>query len=280
MLAFFGLTTTVVCTSRSSVFGTELQSLECADGKRRKHAQLRQPQRVVIHCGRRGGGGRDNRRRGDGRRPNRVAELIRREMSPIIDDAFSRAFANDESASSVFVSIVDVKCSVDLRNARVSVSVLGTDEQRQKALQWLKGAKKELRFELAQCVQLKYIPELSFTESEMVQAFRTVTVLERLAREREEKRAHSLQAAGRMEGEPTEATPYAAGQDLDLDTSADDGLILDGLDMDGVFDVDDDDDDAHIIDVTEDGEELEAMSDDDLRRALFKTFGDEDSARR
>lgn len=278
MLAFCSLVGSVASATHCGLFGKNRTSLERYSDKYRKCAQSNSPPRVVIVCGRRGNSGRDSRRRGDGRRPNRVAELIRREMSPIIDDAFSRAFADDDDTSSVFVSIVDVKCSADLRSARLSVSVLGTDEQKNKALQWLKGARKELRFELAQCVQLKYIPELSFMESEMVQALKTVNVLDRLVKEREEKRARSLQATGEMNGMLNEETLYTAGQDLDLDASADDGLILDDLEIDGVFDLDGDDD-PHIVDVTDDDEQLEGMNDDDLKRA-FNTSEDEGIARR
>lgn len=279
MLAFCSFAGSIASATRSGLLGTNLSSLEQASDRHRKYAQSRPTRRVVIICGRRGNSGRDNRRRGDGRRPNRVAELIRREMSPIIDDAFSRAFADDDDVSSVFVSIVDVKCSGDLRSARLSVSVLGTDEQKNKALQWLKGARKELRFELAQCVHLKHVPELSFTESEMVQALKTVNVLDKLVKEREEKRAHSSQTTGRMDGMSNEETPYIAGQDLDLDTSTDDGLILDNLDIDGVFDVDGDDD-AHIVDVTDEDEVLEEMKDDDLKRTLFNVSEDENVTRR
>lgn len=232
--------------------------------------------RVVIHCGRRGGsrGGGTFRPRGDGRRPNRVAELIRREISAIIDDAYSRAFSADDTTSSVLVSVVDVKCSDDLRHARVSVSVLGTEDEKNRALNWLKSATRELRFKLAQCVKLKYIPQLSFTESELCKAFKTMTILDDLAKERELKRAGAVQTAGATAG----VASHTSGQ-----RSGDDDLILDDLDMEGIFDIeddDDDDDDSMIVEVGDGEEDLAAMSDSDLKRALYQVLGDDELARR
>lgn len=231
--------------------------------------------RLIVHCGRRGGG-RDSKRRGDGRRSNRVGELIRREISAIIDDAFARSFSSQDSTAPVLVSVVDVRCSDDLRNARVSVSVLGTDEEKNSALRWLRGARKELRYELAQCVHLKYIPELSFTESEMAQAVKTVDILNMLAKEREEKQLlRSKQAAG-VGTVHTGAASTATESDLDMDASADDALILDDLDIDGLIDEEDEADDALIVDVTDEDEDLEVMSDDKVRSVLFNTLAEED----
>lgn len=258
----------------SALRGRSVQT-RCQSAVAARCAFRNTPQRLAVFCGRRGPSSRDYRRRGDGRRPNRVGELIRREMSSIIDDAFARAFHGEGSAVGVIVSVVDVKCSDDLRNARVSVSVLGSEDQKDTALQWLRGAKKELRFELAQCVRLKYIPELSFTESEVAQAVNTVNILNRLAEEREEKNlTHVREGLEVREPVPVGALSVTEGQGLDLDASAEDAIILD--DLDGV---DDEDDEAIIIDVTEDDEDLEEMDDERLRSVLYNTLGNEDFAR-
>lgn len=224
--------------------------------------------RVQITCGRRNH--RGNVRKGDGRRPNRVAELIRREISGIIDDGFSRAFANDDHASSVFVSVVDVKCSEDLRSARVSVSVMGSDQQKGVALQWLRKSKKELRYKLAQTIQLKYVPELTFSESEMGKAMDTMMMLDRLAKEREVKRK-----SGKDDG-------FGADGDSAFGPASHDALILDDLEMDDVFvhDDEDEDDEADIVHIDGVDEELSELSDDEVRRTLYNTLGEEDFARR
>lgn len=221
-----------------------------------------------MRCGRRNSGGRD-RRRGDGRRPHRVGELIRREISGIIDDAFALSHSNEDKSNPVLISVVDVKCSDDLRNARVSVSVLGSDEEKETAISWLRNARKEIRYELAQCVQLKYIPELLFTESELAQAVKTVDILNRLAREREQKQ--SLRS-------PQGASVGAGDFDPDMGfiSSSNDALILDDLDTDGLIDIDDDASDALIVEVPGGDEELESMSDERFRKELFNTLGEED----
>ena len=51
----------------------------------------------------------------------------------------------------------------DLRYARVFVSVLGEDAQREAALQAMQQARGFLRGELGRRVRLRYTPELQFT---------------------------------------------------------------------------------------------------------------------
>lgn len=246
--------------------------LKCPSTAVIRYARERTQHRLVVHCGRRGSYSRDSRRRGDGRRPNRVGELIRREISPIIDDAYARAFHGEEKSSPVMVSVVDVQCSHDLRNARVSVSVLGSNDEKCVALQWLKGAKKELRFELAKCVHLKHIPELSFTESEMAQAVQTVNILNKLAKEREEKTTRGKQEPSSVKTAPI--VGITTDQSLDLDASAEDAIILE--DENEFFEDADADDAPMIIDISEDDEDLEEMGDEELRNVLFKTLGNDD----
>lgn len=208
---------------------------------------------LTVQCKR--GSNHRNRQRGDGRRPNRVGELIRREISPIIDDAFARYFRLEDGESPILVSVVDVKCSDDLRSARVSVSVFGTDEQKTEALRWLRGARKELRFELAQCVHLKHIPELSFRESEMAAAVRTMSLLDTLAKEREVKSSETVES-----GE--ESYQGAVADSVSLDDLGD-------FEFGGYIDEDDDAEDGVIIDVAGDDEDEEGVAfnaDKELRR--------------
>jgi ribosome-binding factor A len=241
-----------------------------------RHAPVLEGQRPASSCpgntccpimmGRRGGnsggagaggaGGRGRPRRGDGRRPNRVAEVIRREIAAIVDDAFAQmpGFGGD---APVLVSVVDVRCSDDLRNARVGVSVLGSDDQKKLALAWLRDNRKLLRFELAACISsMKYVPDLVFAESEVAQAVRAVSIIDMLARERElkrERRSNSSSSEAADTG--NEATmsgprPFGSGlgspvtvqgsvgsgdDDLDLDARAENPFA------DDIDDVDDDD---------------------------------------
>lgn len=185
----------------------------------------------------------------EGRRANRVAELLRREVGSIIDNAFARTYSRSDEAPPLLISVVDVKCSDDLRNARVNVSVFGSDEDRLEAITWLRKSRREIRFELAQAVKLKYIPELSFGESEMAAAVKTVDIINQIAQKRVQK---SEVAVG------DEAWTAPSG-DLDYNAAADDGLIFEVEDDDD----DDDDDESFIIDVEDedgDGEDIVSES--------------------
>lgn len=212
----------------------------------------------VIECRR---GGRQSRSaHGDGRRPNRVGELIRRELGPIIDDMFARAFRRSDSMP-MLISIVDVKCSDDLRSARVNVSVFGTDEEKKDTFDWLRKARKEARFKLAHCVHLKHIPELSFHESEMVAAIKTVDIINKLALEREKK-----QKTVTADSSENEASwKLSQDDDLDYDASADDALIFEEEDDEE----NDNDDDVIIVDIDSEGEEPFKANDNATRRDKF-----------
>lgn len=237
------------------------------------------PKRLTVQCRRGSSGSKDGKRRGDGRRPSRIGELIRREISPIIDNAFSRAFVRNEGQLKVFISVVDVKCSDDLRNARVSVSVLGTDQERQDALQWLRQARKDIRFELAHCIKMKYMPDLTFDESEMAKAVKTVNILNMLAKEREEKKETGVGDREREFDLASSASMKVSDQDLDLDISAEDAIITEALEeFDGLVD-EDDDDDGVIIDVLDFDEDVEDMDDDRVKGMLFNAGADDGTRR-
>jgi ribosome-binding factor A len=62
----------------------------------------------------------------------------------------------------VGVTITKVDVSPDLRNARVSVSLLGSDEQLGDALKGLNRATGKLRHELGERLQLRHVPQLHF----------------------------------------------------------------------------------------------------------------------
>jgi ribosome-binding factor A len=60
------------------------------------------------------------------------------------------------------VSITDVSISPDMRNARISVSQLGSDAELVKAVKALNGAAVLLRRRLGKTLKLRYMPALSF----------------------------------------------------------------------------------------------------------------------
>lgn len=91
-----------------------------------------------------------------GQRQERVAELLREELSRIIQREL------DDPRLAGLISVTEVSVPPDLRQAQVFVSVYGDDEARKKALAGLKSAAKRIRHQLAQAVQLRHTPELEF----------------------------------------------------------------------------------------------------------------------
>lgn len=87
------------------------------------------------------------------RRTNRVAELLRDELNELILHRLKDPRVKLASVSSVEVT-------GDLSRARVSVSVLGEEEDRTSALEGLRNAAGFLRTQLARRLRLRTTPEL------------------------------------------------------------------------------------------------------------------------
>jgi ribosome-binding factor A len=105
------------------------------------------------------------------RRTIRVDELLKQELAGLIRDM------KDPRVG--FTTVMDVRTSPDLRHARVYVSVLGAEEDKQATLSALQGARGYLRGRLGRDVTLKYLPELHFElDRTLEQAARIDALLE------------------------------------------------------------------------------------------------------
>lgn len=91
------------------------------------------------------------------RRTLQVGELLREELTDII-----RREVKDPRVG--FMSITNVDVTPDLRSARVYVSVLGSDEEREKTLDALRSAAKFIRFHLKPRLRMRQIPDLEFRD--------------------------------------------------------------------------------------------------------------------
>jgi len=91
----------------------------------------------------------------DSRRSQRVADVVRAELSRLI-----LLEAHDPDLHRV--TVTDVEMPPDLRSARVYFSCLGGDDEREKAGEALRRAAGFLRREVGQRCQLRYAPELHF----------------------------------------------------------------------------------------------------------------------
>lgn len=87
----------------------------------------------------------------------RISEMVKQELGEIIKRDLKDPRIPD------LVSVVDVEVTRDLKLARVSISVYGTDEQKNNAIQGLKSAAGYVRKEIAHRLKLRATPEIQFT---------------------------------------------------------------------------------------------------------------------
>jgi ribosome-binding factor A len=96
------------------------------------------------------------------RRPQRVALLVREELSRLV-----LMVAHDPDLRRV--TITDVEMPGDLRSARIYFSCLGTEAERELAKAALDRAAGYLRREVTQRCGLRYAPELTFRFDETLE---------------------------------------------------------------------------------------------------------------
>jgi ribosome-binding factor A len=105
----------------------------------------------------------------------------------------SNAIATDLKDPRVgFVTVTGVKTSPDLRHARVYVSILGDDAEREESMEGLRSAHGFLQGRLASELTLKHTPSLSFEYDESVDRGMRISGLlsENAAREQESTSDH------------------------------------------------------------------------------------------
>ncbi len=90
------------------------------------------------------------------RRIERVNNLIRQEISELLQ----RQVKDPRLGS--FVAVTEVSTSSDLRHAKIFVSRIGSEEEKQETLNVLAAASGFFRNQLARRLRLRRIPELSF----------------------------------------------------------------------------------------------------------------------
>lgn len=115
----------------------------------------------------------------DQRRTARVSEAVREELSEIIGFEMS-----DPRVKGITISEVHV--TPDGRQARVNVAIFGDGDQQKEALAALNHARAHLRHQLAGRLQLRHVPELTFTADAGIAASSRVELL--LERVRKNKR--------------------------------------------------------------------------------------------
>lgn len=85
-----------------------------------------------------------------------------------------------------FVSITHVETSPDLHHAKVSISMIGTQEEKEKVLAALQSAAGFIAVHASKKAQLRYFPELIFKiDTALEEHFRIEEILGKIERERE-----------------------------------------------------------------------------------------------
>jgi ribosome-binding factor A len=97
------------------------------------------------------------------RRSERVDSVIRREISELLCEQ-----VNDPRLTR-FISVTRVVTSPDLRHAKVYISTLGDKVNKKEILQGFTAASGFLRRQLANRLELRHMPELSFHLDESIE---------------------------------------------------------------------------------------------------------------
>jgi ribosome-binding factor A len=90
-----------------------------------------------------------------------MTERMRR-VNAAVKEVLSEALGELKDPRIGFVTITAVETSPDLRNARVFVSVLGSEEAREQTLQGLSAAHGILQAHVARELRMKRTPQLAF----------------------------------------------------------------------------------------------------------------------
>lgn len=128
------------------------------------------------------------------RRPEKLAELVREEITQIVGYEL-----DDPRVASV--TVTEVRMTENLRDARVFVTVLGTEEEKHAALVALKHAAPYIRRQLGQSLNMRYTPEIHFIRDTVEES--AVRVEELLT---EIGKGHSLQSDASASSDAADGT--------------------------------------------------------------------------
>ncbi len=116
------------------------------------------------------------------RRSERTSKLIQREISALLERE-----VNDPRLSK-FVSVTEVTLSPDLTHAKVYVSTLGSEMNKEDLLAGFSKASGFLRKELAAHLRLRQMPELSFHYDDSIErGARLLELMSELSTQKDDK---------------------------------------------------------------------------------------------
>ncbi len=91
------------------------------------------------------------------RRVERVASLIRKEMSMILVNGI-----RDQRVHSTMITITNVEVSGDLQHCKIFVSIFGNEDQTSEVFSGLEASQNFLKGELGRRLQMRRAPEIIF----------------------------------------------------------------------------------------------------------------------
>lgn len=96
------------------------------------------------------------------KRANRVAEQMKQELADII----GRRMKDPRVG---FITVTSVDVTGDLQQAKVYVTVLGNNEEKEASLETLQKASGFIRSEIGERIRLRKVPEIEFVFDESVE---------------------------------------------------------------------------------------------------------------
>lgn len=112
------------------------------------------------------------------------AERVSDQMKQEIADILMRKIKDPRIG---FVTVTDVDVADDLRNAKVFVSVYGSDAEKESSLKGLRSAVAFIRSEVGKRMRMRYVPELLFRFDSTVERGAHIMELLRQIEEKEKK---------------------------------------------------------------------------------------------
>ena len=129
-----------------------------------------------------------------GRRVERVAALIRREVSELLVTGIK-----DERVSVGMVSITNVDVAGDLQHCKIFVSVYGSAEVQQQALEGLRSASNYVKGELGRRLNMRRTPEVIFQLDRGIEKGTSVLGLLNQLEEQRQERGEVPEGTGQQE---------------------------------------------------------------------------------
>ena len=124
-------------------------------------------------------------------RPTRVAEAIKEEVGSIILHRIKDVRVHSER-----ISVINVEVSGDLRHATIFVSILGSDEDKEEAMNGLISAAGYVRSEIGKAIKLRSTPEVHFRLDHSIEHGANIAaLLNRIKQESDSKPAAEPQDA-------------------------------------------------------------------------------------